>query len=254
MAMRVLILAGTAQATALAGALAGDPRFQATASLAGRTARPAPLPLPTRIGGFGGVAGLAAWLREAGVAAVVDATHPFAARISAHAEQACRATGVPLAVLGRPAWEAGPGDDWRPVDDMEAAAARLADWRGCVFLTIGRQELAPFAALAAARPDLPFLVRTVDPPEALPSGATLILDRGPYTVDGELDLMRRHAVSVVVSKNSGGTATAAKLAAARVLGLPVVMVRRPPPGTAPVFTEGAAVVDWLARVAATGHD
>ncbi|MEC4594310.1 cobalt-precorrin-6A reductase [Nitrospirillum amazonense] len=239
--MRILVLGGTTEARQLAGLLAGDGRFQATLSLAGRTRDPAPQPLPTRIGGFGGVAGLADYLRAEGVRAVIDATHPFADQISANAEAACAAAGVPLAVLSRRPWTAGAGDDWRRVPTMAAAARLLAGLPDTVFLTVGRQELEPFLAM-----DRRFLVRAVDPPDVLPAGATLVLDRGPYTVAGEMVLMRAHAVGTLVTKNSGGDATAAKLQAARSLGLPVVMVDRPPAGTAPRFYTASDAVDWLA--------
>ncbi|TWB09926.1 precorrin-6A reductase [Nitrospirillum amazonense] len=239
--MRVLVLGGTTEARQLAGLLAGDDRFRATLSLAGRTRDPAPQPLPTRIGGFGGVAGLADYLRAEGVRAVIDATHPFAAQISVNAEAACAAAHVPLVVLTRRPWTAGAGDDWRVVPTMAAAAQALAGLPDTVFLTVGRQELEPFLAM-----DRRFLVRAVDPPDVLPAGAVLVLDRGPYTAAGEMDLMRAHGVGTLVTKNSGGDATAAKLQAARSLGLPVVMVDRPAAGTAPRLYSASDAVAWLA--------
>ncbi|WP_084536731.1 cobalt-precorrin-6A reductase [Azospirillum halopraeferens] len=243
--MKVLILGGTTEATALARRLAGNPRIAATVSLAGRTANPVLPPLPTRIGGFGGVDGLAAWLAEQGVAAVVDATHPFAARISANAVAACGRLGVPLLVLGRAPWTAQPGDRWIAVPDMAAAAAALRGLGERVFLTVGRQELAPFAAV----PEKHYLIRTVDPPDPMPAlpRFTLLLDRGPFAPDAELALLEEHRIDAVVSKNSGGTATRAKLDAARRRGIPVVMVDRPPPGPAPVVHDPAAAAAWLER-------
>lgn len=267
MAVRVLILGGTADAVALARLLAGDARFDATVSLAGRTRTPALQALPTRVGGFGGVAGLIEYLKGGAIDAVVDATHPFAARISANARAACTQTGVPLAVLRRPPWTPGPGDDWLDAGDMDGAArmalACARDRGGCVFLTMGRQELAPFIALADALAAdgavvLPFLVRSVDPPDVLPHGAHLVLDRGPYTLEGELALMRAHDVRVLVTKNSGGSATVAKLDAARRLGVRVVMVARPAPGgdeaAFPVLADAARVMDWLAAHAAGSEE
>ncbi|WP_372400024.1 cobalt-precorrin-6A reductase [Azospirillum sp. HJ39] len=222
---RLLILGGTTEATALAKRLASHPRIDARVSLAGRTRNPVLPPLPTRIGGFGGVEGLAAYLRDEGIGAAIDATHPFAARISANAAAACAQAGVPLRLLTRPAWVAGPRDRWIGVPDMDAAAQALRDLGDTVFLTIGRQEVAAFEAMPGKR----YLIRAVDPPEPMPAlpRMSLILDRGPFTLEGERALMRGHGVEVVVSKNSGGRATDAKLEAARELGLPVVMVQRP---------------------------
>ncbi|MEA1673516.1 cobalt-precorrin-6A reductase [Nitrospirillum sp. BR 11163] len=239
--MRVLVLGGTTEARQLAALLADDTRFQATLSLAGRTRDPAPQPLPTRVGGFGGAEGLADHLRADDIRAVIDATHPFADRISANAEAACAAAGVPLAVLTRRPWMAEAGDDWRLVLTMDAAAKALSGLPDTIFLTVGRQELGPFLAL-----DRRFLVRAVDPPDALPIGAVLVLDRGPYTLDREMALMRAHGVGTLVTKNSGGDATAAKLDAARALGLTVVMVDRPPAGTAPRLYTAPDAVAWLA--------
>ncbi|TWB41187.1 cobalt-precorrin-6A reductase [Nitrospirillum pindoramense] len=239
--MRVLVLGGTTEARQLAGLLAGDARFQATLSLAGRTRDPAPQALPTRVGGFGGAQGLADYLRAESVQAVIDATHPFADQISANAEAACAAAGVPLAVLTRRPWTAREGDDWRLVRTTDAAAEVLTDLPDTVFLTVGRQELGPFLDL-----DRRFLVRAVDPPDVLPAGAVLVLDRGPYTLDSEIALMRAHGVGTLVTKNSGGDATAAKLDAARALGLPVVMVDRPPAGTASRLYAASDAMAWLA--------
>ncbi|MCP8939826.1 cobalt-precorrin-6A reductase [Alsobacter sp. SYSU M60028] len=224
--MRVLVLGGTTEATALARALAGRVEFAPTLSLAGRTDRPAAQPIPARVGGFGGVAGLADYLRSEGIEAVVDATHPFAARMSEHAAQACREAGVPLVALTRPPWTPGPGDRWIDVPDMAGAVDALGEVPRTVFLTVGRLSLPAFAA----RPEHTYVVRTIDEPGEgpLPPRVRLIRARGPFAEEDEVALMRREGVDIVVSKNSGGEATSAKLAAARRLGLPVVMVRRPP--------------------------
>ncbi len=250
--LNALILGGTTQATALARRLAGHATVNATVSLAGRTKNPVLPPLPTRIGGFGGADGLAAYLIERKVGAVIDATHPFADQISANAAAACTRTGVPLRLLTRPAWQAGPGDRWVTVPDMAAAAVAVRDWPGlpddgCVFLTIGRQEVATFLAA----PDRRYLIRAVDPPEPMPAlaRASLILTRGPFTVEAETDLMRTHNVAVIVSKNSGGSATDAKLEAARRLGLPVVMVDRPPGHGVPDLPDLDAALAWLEGLA-----
>jgi len=221
--VRVLILGGTGEARALAAALL-DKGLDVTSSLAGRVRNPA-LPVgEVRIGGFGGADGLATALDEFDV--LVDATHPFAAAISANAAAAARATGVPLLALRRPAWTAGPDDRWEQVADIAAAANLVKNsGEGTIFLTTGRRDLAVFADDDWHD----YLVRTVDPPEgALPPRVTVLLDRGPYTVDGERDLISAHSVSVLVTKNSGGSLTAAKLVAARELNVRVVMVERPP--------------------------
>jgi precorrin-6A/cobalt-precorrin-6A reductase len=243
--MRVLVLGGTSEARALAAALERDPAVDVTSSLAGRVARPALPEGRTRVGGFGGAPGLARWLVQEGVSLLVDATHPFAARISDSAAAASRSTDVPLIVLRRPGWSPGAGDRWHHVDSLAAAAQALPSLGSRVFLTTGRQGLDASAGLH----DLWFLVRTIDPPAPpLPPAMQLLLDRGPYAEESERTLMRRHRVDVLVTKNSGGSATAPKLDAARSLRLPVVMVRRPPtPEGAPVLDSVEAVLDRVAR-------
>ncbi len=241
----MLVLGGTGEARGLAAALAGRPGVRVVSSLAGRVSDPRLPEGEVRVGGFGGPERLAGWLREHDVRAVVDATHPFAERITASAVQATTAAAVPLLVLRRPGWRPGTGDDWHWVPSLEEAAASLTELGGRIFLTTGRQGLPAFAALD----DLWFLIRTVDPPDPpLPRNARLLLDRGPYTLDGELSLMRDHRVDTLVTKDSGGTMTMAKLAAARTLGLPVVVVRRPPAPDAPTVTtvgEALAHLDTL---------
>ncbi|MDK3256616.1 cobalt-precorrin-6A reductase [Blastococcus capsensis] len=238
---RVLVLGGTGEARRLADALVAE-GVDVVSSLAGRVAKPV-LPVgEVRIGGFGGAEGLATWLAENPVAAVVDATHPFAAGMTANAAAAADLTGVPLLRLQRAGWTAQPGDDWRWVDSLEAAAAAVASV-GSVFLTTGRKGLGAFAGLTAR-----CLVRSVDPPgPPLPARTVVVLARGPFTVAEELELMRRHEVEVLVTKDSGGSMTAAKLTAARELGLPVVLVRRPPvpPGIPTVATVDEALA-WVA--------
>jgi precorrin-6A/cobalt-precorrin-6A reductase len=213
-------------------------------SLAGRTAAPVEPPLPFRIGGFGGVDGLASYLREHGVGAVIDATHPFAARMSVHAVEACRRLGLPLIVFSRAPWRPGPGDRWTSVPDLPAAAAALGPRPLQVFLTSGRLGLAAFKAAPQHR----YLGRTIDPPAPadLPPHYRAILARGPFPVAEETALLREEAIEVLVTKNSGGTASDAKLDAARRLGLPVIMVEPPPPTEATRFTDLPAVLDWIA--------
>jgi precorrin-6A/cobalt-precorrin-6A reductase len=225
MSPHVLVLGGTTEARELAAALASRPGVRVTTSLAGRVSRPGAVDGDVRVGGFGGAEGLAAWLREHRVDAVVDATHPFAARITANAARAAAAAGVPSLVLRRPGWRAGPGDRWHEAASLTGAAALLPGLGRRVFLSTGRLGLAAFAHLT----DLHFLVRSVEPPEPpLPPDAEVLLARGPFTLEEETALLREHRVDVVVTKDSGGTATAAKLTAARDLRLPVVVVRRPP--------------------------
>lgn len=233
----ILVLGGTAEARDLAAQLDGA-GVRVTTSLAGRVANPRLPRGDIRVGGFGGPARLGEWLTEHRVVAVVDATHPFAERISASAARACPAAGVPLLRLERPGFTERPGDRWHRVPDLAAAAALVPRLGGRVLLTTGRQGLAAFAAT-----DAWFLIRCVDPPDPpLPARHALLLDRGPYTFAGELALLDRHALDLVVTKDSGGGLTAAKLDAARKRGLPVIVVDRPPrPKTRAVATVAEAL-------------
>ncbi|WP_328835862.1 cobalt-precorrin-6A reductase [Streptomyces europaeiscabiei] len=242
MHVHVLILGGTTEARRLAELLHGTPGLRLTSSLAGRVASPRLPPGEVRVGGFGGAEGLAAWLREHGVDALIDATHPFAGTMSFHAARAAATTHVPLLALRRPGWVPADGDDWHDVGSLEEAARLLPTLGRRVFLTTGRMGLAAFAALD----DLWFLVRSVDPPEAPhPARTEVLLDRGPFTLDGERELLRRHRVDVVVTKDSGGAATAPKLTAAREAGVPVVVVRRPPvPGGVTVVADPQEAARW----------
>jgi precorrin-6A/cobalt-precorrin-6A reductase len=223
--MRVLILGGTTEAAALARLLAGDARFAATLSLAGRTADPSLPDISYRIGGFGGSDGLARWMRDERIAAVVDATHPFADSISANAVNAARAVGVPLASVVRARWERQANDRWIEVDDVEGAVKALGDEPRRVFLTIGRSEVPAFKAA----PMHHYVVRSVEAPAAddLPANAELILQRGPFETRAEEELLRARGIDVIVAKNSGGAATYGKIAAARACKLPVIMIARP---------------------------
>lgn len=221
----ILILGGTAEARALAGEL--DARgVRVISSLAGRVSAPRLPAGEVRIGGFGGPGALAHWLVEHGISAVVDATHPFAQRISASAVRAGADAKVPLLRLERPGWQAGPDDRWHWVGDLPQAAARVIELDPArVLLTTGRQGLEAFADDDARW----FLIRCVDPPAPpLPADHEVILDRGPYMLEGELSLIETHRIDVLVTKDSGGALTQAKLAAARLRGLPVVIVARPP--------------------------
>lgn len=242
--LRLLILGGTTEASALARRIADKPEVMAILSLAGATANPAPAPIPQRIGGFGGAEGLAAYLEGERIDAVVDATHPFASRMSANAAAACRATCTPLVVFGRPPWTPQPGDHWIEVATMHDAAGALGAKPRTVFLTQGRLQLAAFARAPQHR----YIVRAIDRPaeiDALPK-SKLILARGPFSLADEAALMRNEAVEALVTKNSGGRATYAKIEAARALGLEVVIVRRPPAPEVETLHDLDAVLAWIA--------
>jgi len=239
--VRVLVLGGTSQASELARALVDRPGIEATLSLAGRTAAPAAYALPTRIGGFGGAEGLASYLRAQRIDAVIDATHPFAARISANAAVAARGANVPLAVLSRPAWRPGPGDDWREVANVEAAAAALGAAPRRVFLTVGRLQAGVFRLAGQHW----YLMRSIDPPGDLPPSCEVVRARPPFLFDDEIALMREKRIDVLVSKNAGGEAAQAKLGAARALGLPVVMVARPPAPKGVGLEDVEAALRWI---------
>jgi len=242
----LLILGGTSEASTLARAVLA--RFaealNLTTSLAGRTQRPAPLPGCIRIGGFGGAAGLAAYLTKQRVDRLIDATHPFAARISTAARLACEEARVPRLLLLRPPWRRHPLDHWIEVDSIAAAAKIVGSYGRRAFLTVGAGEVSCFAATAGVH----FLVRLIDPPkQPLPLRCyEVVIGRGPFAVVDERQRLERHGIDVLVCKASGGAATEAKILAARELGLPVIMVQRPPaePGEAVETVEAA--VDWLA--------
>jgi precorrin-6A/cobalt-precorrin-6A reductase len=241
MAMTVLVLGGTSEARALAGELARTPELRVISSLAGRVSNPALPAGEVRVGGFGGADGLAAYAVAEGIGAVVDATHPFAETISAHAVDACARAGLPLLRLARPAWSPRDGDDWHDAGSLDEAATLLPKLGSRVFLTTGRQGLAAFAAL-----DLWFLIRCVDPPAApLPARSEVLLARGPYEREAERALMRGHGIDVLVTKNSGGPLTEGKLDAARDLRIPVVMVSRPASPGAESVTTISDAVRWI---------
>jgi len=243
--MRVLILGGTTEASGLAHLLADDPRFETTLSMAGRTSKPRTQAVRTRIGGFGGADGLAAWLAQETIEAVIDATHPYADQISSNAVAACERLAIPLATILRPAWRPEPDDQWLTVANAGAAAEALGPQPRRVFLSLGRLELGAFAA----SPHHHYIARTVDPPEgiALPRDTRLILDRGPFEEPAEMALLMNEKIDVLVSKNSGGAATYAKITAARKLGIPVVMIARPHKSHGHVVDNAEAAGRWLEK-------
>jgi precorrin-6A/cobalt-precorrin-6A reductase len=244
MAANPLILGGTTEATALCRALA-EAGIGGTISFAGRVDRPVRQPLPQRIGGFGGPDGLAAYMRETRVTHLIDATHPFAAQMSCNAVIAAKAAGVPMIALTRAPWAPEPGDRWTRVPDIAGAVAALDGPAQRVMLAVGRMHLADFAP----NPQHVYLLRLVDPPKgALPfPQANVVVSRGPFTVEGDLDLMRAHRIDTVVSKNAGGTGAHAKIAAARQLHLPVIMIDRPDVPPRPEAHSVDDVLRWLAH-------
>jgi len=250
--VHVLVLGGTTEARRLAESLAGDQRVRVTTSLAGRVASPRLPPGDVRVGGFGGSDGLAEWVRTHRVDALVDATHPFAATMSRNAAEAAAQAHVPLLALRRPGWVAQDGDRWHSVASLAEAATLLPALGERVFLTTGRMGLAAFATEGLDA--LWFLVRSVDAPEPpCPGRMDVLLDRGPFSLEGERELIRRHRVDVLVTKDSGGDATAPKLTAAREAGIPVVVVRRPPvPEGVPVAATPDEALQWVRNLYAEG--
>ena len=247
--MRVLVLGGTFEASKLADLLAGQSGISSVLSFAGRTKAPRAPKIPYRIGGFGGVEGLAAYLEAERIDVLVDATHPFAEQMSRHAAIAAAGANIPLIVLSRPAWVAQPGDHWIDAADMAAAAAALGREPKRVFLTIGRLQIGAFAAA----PQHFYLIRTIEPPP-LPAGLPrhrVILGRGPFAFEADEKLLREESIDVVVTKNSGGEAAFAKLRAARHLGLPVIMVARPRQASGAVLHDPAEVMAFFLRHCST---
>ncbi|MBW4564857.1 MAG: cobalt-precorrin-6A reductase [Mojavia pulchra JT2-VF2] len=243
--MRVLILGGTGDAAELAARVATIAGIEAITSLAGRTRQPS-VPLGEfRIGGFGGVAGLASYLRQMKINLLIDATHPFATQISFNAFAAATEVGIPYLMLSRPPWQKVSSDRWIEVDSIEAAAAALPNKAQRVFLTVGRQELAAFAHLEG----IWFLMRMIDPPAPntlIPSGL-ILCDRGPFALNNEREILLQHNIDTIVSKNSGGDATYAKIIAAREMDLQVVMVNRPATPSGKQVTNVEDAVAWLLK-------
>jgi precorrin-6A/cobalt-precorrin-6A reductase len=240
---RVLILGGTGDAAKLAAKAANLSGIEVIVSLAGRTSQPKDVALNTRVGGFGGVAGLTAYLREEAIDLLIDATHPFAAQISLNAAASAAEVKIPRLMLMRPMWEPVIGDNWIEAENIETAAQKLGSCSKRVFLTIGRQELAAFAHIE----NIWFLMRMIDPPQPntlVPKGL-LLYDRGPFTLANERQLLIQHAIDTIVSKNSGGDATYAKIIAARELNIPVVMVQRPATPESDRVANVEAALNWL---------
>jgi precorrin-6A/cobalt-precorrin-6A reductase len=240
---KILILGGTAESRALAALLANRPGVDVTLSLAGRTASPLAQHVPIRSGGFGGAKGLADYLATERIDALVDATHPYASTISTNATEAARDASVPIVVLRRPPWPAVAGDHWIDVADAAEASSALGNTPRSVFVTLGRNDLAPFAAA----PLHFYLIRSVDPvdpPLPLPR-VRYIIGRGPFAEADDRALMIEHRIDIVIAKNSGGDATYGKIAAARALGVTVIMLRRPPVPDTPCVETVEETIAWL---------
>ncbi len=243
MTHRILILGGTTEARQLAGKLAGRSGLSVVLSLAGRTVDPVVQPVPVRSGGFGGAEGLANYLRDEHISLLVDATHPYAANISRNAADAATLAGVPIMALRRPAWKAVEGDRWALVGDGKQAVAVLGENPRRVFLALGRQEIADFVQA----PQHSYVIRSVDPiepPLAVPD-TMYILARGPFAEADERELLASHRIDIIVAKNSGGSATYGKIAAARELGIEVILFRRP---DLPQVPSAAGVGELLAMI------
>jgi precorrin-6A/cobalt-precorrin-6A reductase len=246
MRKHILILGGTTEARELGQRLADRTDISVTLSLAGRTAAPLAQVVPVRRGGFGGVAGLAQYLLDNEIGALIDATHPYAPAISAHALRAALQTSTPMIALQRAPWQAVAGDRWTDVLDAREAVGALGIKARNVFLAVGRQELAHFASA----PQHHYLIRSVDPvepPLAVPN-ARYIIARGPFEEEQERALLLAHAIDVIIAKNSGGGATYGKIVAARKLGIPVMLLRRPPELAVPAVATVGAAIAWLDHV------
>ncbi len=240
---RLLILGGTGDAARLAAQTVGIPGLETITSLAGRTNEPGAIASPIRVGGFGGETGLAEYLQTMKIDLLIDATHPFAAQISWNAANAASTVGIPFLMLVRPVWRRSSLDNWIEVESIDQALASIPATAARIFLTIGRQQLAPFATLT----DRWCLIRSIDPPAAdlpLPPGK-MLLDRGPFSLAQELQLLKDEQIDAIVSKNSGGEATYAKIMAARELNLPVVMVQRPMMPEGKQVEHVSDAIDWL---------
>jgi precorrin-6A/cobalt-precorrin-6A reductase len=251
--MRILILGGTSEARELGRLLAADARFEPVLSLAGRTRTPAQQAITTRVGGFGGVDGLARWLDHERMDAVVDATHPYAIKISANAVAATKALRLPLGSIVREPWLPVEGDEWKVVADAAGATTALGDKPRRVLLTVGRLELSAFTDA----PQHDYIARTIDPAGdiALPPRIAFIAERPPFSLEAETALMQRERIDVVVSKNSGSPETYAKIAAARALRIPVVMIDRPHKPAGTPLPDAAAALNWLESLLLTRtHD
>lgn len=246
---KVLILGGTGDAVKLAAKLADISKIEVISSLAGRTKKPAALIGNVRIGGFGGATGLATYLQENSIDILIDATHPCAGQISHNGAIASQSTNIPHLMLVRPQWKQVlddiSGDRWIEVESVEAATQAIPEWIKRVFITSGRQQLEPFLKRSHIYPETWYLIRSIDPPDIELPNSKVLLDRGPFSLEQERQLLCEYQIEAIISKNSGGDATYAKIIAARELGLPVVMVQRPPAPEGERVADVASAIEWL---------
>jgi precorrin-6A/cobalt-precorrin-6A reductase len=245
---KVLILGGTGDAVKLAAKLATIPETEVISSLAGRTKKPAALVGQVRIGGFGGAEGLANYLQQNSIDILIDATHPCAGQITHNGAIASHIANIPHLMLVRPQWKRVTGDNWIEVESVEAAAKAIPESVNRIFITSGRQQLEPFLQRSHIYPDTWYLMRSIDPPEIQLPNSKMLLDRGPFSLEQERKLLRDYQIQAIVSKNSGGDATYAKIIAARELAIPIVMVQRPvmPEGEKGTSIEEA--IAWLQKL------
>ena len=246
---KILILGGTGDAVKLAAQLANISTIEVISSLAGRTKKPSALVGQVRIGGFGGAEGLAKYLQENAIDILIDATHPCAGQITVNGAIASQLVNIPHLMLVRPQWERVSGDDWIEVETIEAAAIAIPELVRRVFITSGRQQLEPFLERLRLYPDLYpemwYLIRSIDPPDLELPNSKLLLDRGPFNLEQERQLLREYQIEAIVSKNSGGEATYAKVVAARELGIPIIMVQRPAMPEGEKVTSIAEAIAWV---------
>lgn len=247
--MRILVLGGTGEANRLATSLF-ERGLDAIYSYAGRTSLPAPQPLPVRIGGFGGANGLSEFLNVEAITHVIDATHPFATEISTNAYVACQNAGIELMTVRRDEWHPGPGDNWIRVAGLAQAAAALPPQRSRVFLAIGRQHIAAFAA----SPQHDYTLRFVDAAsEDIPlPRANVVESRGPFILSSEIELLKAHRIEWIVTRNSGGDGARPKIDAARVLSIPVIMISRPDLPARQRSGDVRAALEWIDHEARLG--
>jgi len=245
---KVLILGGTGDAVKLAAKLATIPQIEVISSLAGRTKKPVALVGQVRIGGFGGAEGLANYLQQNSINILIDATHPCAGQITHNGAIASHIASIPHLMLVRPQWERVTGDEWIEVESVEAAAKAIPESANRIFITSGRQQLEPFLQRSQVYPDTWYLMRSIDPPDIKLPNSKMLLDRGPFSLEQERQLLRDYQIQAIVSKNSGGDATYAKIIAARELAIPIMMVQRPARPEGEKVTSIEEAIAWLQQL------
>ncbi len=245
---KILILGGTGDAVKLAAKLATIPEIEVISSLAGRTKKPAALVGQVRIGGFGGAEGLANYLQENSIDVLIDATHPCAGQITHNGAIASHIANIPHLMLVRPQWERVAGDKWIEVESVEAAAKAIPESVNRVFITSGRQQLEPFLQRSHIYPETWYLMRSIDPPDIELPNSKILLDRGPFSLEQERQLLRDYQIQAIISKNSGGDATYAKIIAARELGISIIMVQRPEMPEGEKVTSIEEAIAWLQKL------